>query len=134
MSGMARTDGVTSVAFVGCLLAIPLLVTLCHGATRAHADEVTYDLRIERGRVPADMRLIRVKQGDTVRLRWRTDRMTIIHLHGYDIETKVTPGVATEMNFTARATGRFSVSVHKPKQGGGHTHEPPLMHVEVYPR
>jgi FtsP/CotA-like multicopper oxidase with cupredoxin domain len=104
------------------------------GATRANAAEVTYDLRIERGRVPVTMRLIRVKQGDTVRLRWSTDRATIVHLHGYDIETKVEPGAAAAMSFTAYATGRFPVSVHKPKEGGGHSHDPPLTHVEVYPR
>jgi hypothetical protein len=80
------------------------------------------------------MRLIRVKQGDTVKLRWRADRATILHLHGYDIEAKAEPGAVAEMGFTARATGRFPVSVHKPKQDGGHAHEPPLVHVEVYPR
>jgi hypothetical protein len=38
------------------------------------------------------------------------------------------------MPFTARATGRFPVSVHKPQAAGGHTHDPPLVHVEVHPR
>jgi hypothetical protein len=114
------------VSLAGCLLAY-----LCAATS---ADEVIYDLRVERGHVPASMRLIRVKQGDAVRLRWSSDRTMILHLHGYGIERKVGPGAATEMRFTAHATGRFQVSVHKPKQGGGHTHDPPLVHVEVYPR
>ncbi len=132
MNRMNRPAGARPVSF-GCLLAL-LFVLTGFGTTRASADEVTYDLRIERGRVPATMRLIRVKQGDTVRLRWSTDRATILHLHGYDIETKVAPGAAAAMSFTANATGRFPVSVHKPKEGGGHSHDPPLTHVEVYPR
>jgi hypothetical protein len=58
----------------------------------------------------------------------------VLHLHGYDIELKVEPGRAAEMAFTAHATGRFPVSVHVPAAGGGHTHDPPLIHVEVQPR
>ena len=54
--------------------------------------EVTFDLKIEKGRVAQSMRLIRVKQGDAVRLRWSTDRPIVLHLHGYDIEIKVEPG------------------------------------------
>jgi hypothetical protein len=103
-------------------------------AAAADAAELTFDLRIERGQVPANMRLIRVKQGDVVKLRWTADRPTLLHLHGYDIEMTVEPGAVAEMPFTARATGRFPISVHKPHGGGGHTHEPPLVHVEVHPR
>jgi hypothetical protein len=103
-------------------------------AAAADAAELTFDLRIERGQVPANMRLIRVKQGDVVKLRWTADRPTLLHLHGYDIEMTVEPGAVAEMPFTARATGRFPISVHKPQGGGGHTHEPPLVHVEVHPR
>lgn len=99
----------------------------------ARAAELTFDLAVERGRLPQNMRLIRVKQGDDVKLRWRTDRPLILHLHGYDIETKLEPGAVVEMAFTARATGRFPVHVHS-QGSGGHTHEAPLVQVEVYPR
>jgi FtsP/CotA-like multicopper oxidase with cupredoxin domain len=101
--------------------------------TIAPAAEVTFDLRIERGAVQANMRRIRVKQGDTVTLRWTADRKTILHLHGYDIEKTVEPGAIVEMSFVARATGRFPVSAHVPQAGGGHAHDPPLTHVEVHP-
>jgi hypothetical protein len=117
-------------ALVGAIFALSLVAP----KIAAIAEELAFDVRIERGRVPPNMRLIRVKQGDVVKLRWSADRTTILHLHGYDIEMKVEPGAVAEMSFTARATGRFSVSVHKPAQGGGHTHDPPLTHVEVYPR
>ena len=97
--------------------------------------EAAFDLKIEKGKVPQNMRLIRVKQGDAVRLRWTTDRTIVLHLHGYDIERKVEPGAVTEMAFEARATGRFSVEEHKPNAKGGHSHgEAPLVRIEVRPR
>ena len=115
-------------------LAFMLALALFTAGTTAQADEVTFELRIENGRVPANMRLIRVKQGDVVKLRWNSDRPMILHLHGYDIEQNVEPGRIAEMTFAARAAGRFSVEVHIPKQGGGHTHEAPIVQIEVYPR
>ena len=102
----------------------------------AQAADVTFDLRIERGRVPANMRVIRVKQGDNVTLRWSSDRTINLHLHGYDIEKKLEPGSATDMTFHARATGRFPVEVHTSKAGAAaHAHgEAPLVQIEVHPR
>jgi hypothetical protein len=106
-------------------------------ASNAHAQpaEVTFDLKIEKGRVAQNMRLIRVKQGDAVRLRWSADHPIALHLHGYDIEVKVEPGKTADMAFTARATGRFPIEEHKPDARGGHSHgEAPLARIEVYPR
>jgi hypothetical protein len=101
----------------------------------AQTPEVVFDLKIEKGRVAQNMRLIRVKQGDAVKLRWTTDRPIMLHLHGYDIEKKVEPGAVAEMAFEARATGRFPVEEHKPNAKGGHSHgEAPLVRVEVRPR
>jgi hypothetical protein len=100
----------------------------------AQTPEVVFDLAIEKGRVAQKMRLIRVKQGDVVRLRWTTDRSIVLHLHGYDIETKVEPGAVAEMAFEARATGRFPVEEHTPNVRGGHSHgETALVLVEVRP-
>jgi hypothetical protein len=100
----------------------------------AVAEEQSFDLRIERGRVSANMRIIRVKQGDVVKLRWTSDRLVALHLHGYDIESIVQPGAIAEMSFTARATGRFTVMRGAPITGGGHTHEAPIVTLEVLPR
>jgi len=132
MNAMRRAVRKISASFRGYVPALVLVLALCAAFTGAMADTATFDLRIENGRVAANMRLIRVKQGDVVRLRWTADRATNLHLHGYDVEMKVEVGAVAEMNFTARATGRFPVSVHKPH--GGHTHDPPLIHVEVHPR
>jgi hypothetical protein len=111
-----------------------LLVLTAIAVSGAKADELTFELRIERGHVPANRRLIRVKQGDVVKLRWSSDRSIALHLHGYDIERKIEPGVVAEMTFTARATGRFPVQEHQAASGGGHTHGAPIVQVEVLPR
>jgi hypothetical protein len=111
-------------------------VLLCiSGAGAAQAAEVAFDIKIEKGRVAQSQRLIRVHEGDAVKLRWTTDRPIVLHLHGYDIEAKAQPGAVTEMAFTARATGRFPIEEHKPNAKGGHSHgEAPLVRIEVYPR
>jgi hypothetical protein len=97
------------------------------------AAEVTFVLRVENGRVPANMRLIRVKQNDVVKLRWSTDKPLSIHLHGYDIEQEIAPGTVSEMTFTARATGRFTIEPHLAGQSGGHAHGDVLVTIEVHP-
>ena len=100
----------------------------------AGAAEVSYVLAIANGRVPENMRLIRVKRSDVVTLKWSADKAIRLHLHGYDIEKEVAPGAVTEMTFTARATGRFTVEPHLTKQpGGGHAHGDALVTIEVYP-
>ena len=102
----------------------------------ALAAELTFDLKVAHGRVPDTMRLIRVRQGDVVRLRWSTDQPLTLHLHGYDIEQKVEAGTIAEMKFTARATGRFPIHLHDARERAGSPshHEPPLVLIEVYPQ
>src|SRR5262245_56616396 len=88
------------------------VIAVSVGTFGARAEELTFVLRIANGRVPADVRLIRVKQGDVVTLPWSADRRTALHLHGYDIEKTIEPGAVTELTFTARATGRFPIAPH----------------------
>ena len=109
-------------------------LTGCLGASIATAAEVTYALRIENGHVPENMRLILVKRHDVVKLEWTSDRSMTIHLHGYDIEKQVAPGPVTDMVFTARATGRFTVEPHLGREASGaHAHGDVLVTIEVYP-
>ena len=112
------------------------LALIIAGSVRVAAAELTFDLKIEGGRVLDAMQLIRVTEGDVVKLRWTTDQPIVLHLHGYDIENRVVPGTVTELAFTADATGRFPVHIHELGAGaGGHAHEDlPLAIVEVYPR
>ncbi|MFQ5763590.1 MAG: hypothetical protein ACE5GT_01565 [Rhodospirillales bacterium] len=107
-------------------------------ATNAAAMEVmeqVFDFHIKDGMVARDIRTVRAWVGDTVRLRWTTDKPVVLHLHGYDIETKVAPGAVAEIVFKAHATGRFPVEVHGKggAHGSGHRHDP-LVIVEIYPR
>jgi hypothetical protein len=115
---------------------LPLALCLIIGwAGGTYAADLTFDIRIAGGKVAQSMRLIRVKQGDFVKLRWTSDRPIVLHLHGYDIERKVEPGAVSEMAFVARAAGRFSVEEHKPDAKGGHSHgEAALVRIEVLPR
>ncbi len=115
-------------ALAACVLALVLAAAI--GVARGA--EVTFVLSIENGRVPENMRRIRVKQNDVVKLRWSADRPMTVHLHGYDLEQKITPGTVSEMTFTARATGRFTVEPHLPSSGG-HAHGDVLVTIEVYP-
>jgi hypothetical protein len=116
------------------LRALVLALSLSGALTGADAAEVTYAMTIANGRVPDNMRLIRVKQNDVVKLEWSTDKPMSVHLHGYDIEQEVKPGTVTEMTFTARATGRFKVEPHIGKTpSGGHAHGDILVTIEVYP-
>src|ERR1700676_260116 len=111
-----------------------LVLLLCSSTDVATAGEVTFVLRIANGRLPENMRLIRVRQNDVVKLEWSTDKPMSIHLHGYDIEKDVAPGAVGEMTFAARATGRFTVEPHVGKtQSGGHAHWDVLATLEVYP-
>ena len=102
----------------------------------ALAAELTFDIKVERRRVSDTMRLIRVNEGDVVKLRLTSDQPIVLHLHGYDIEKRVAAGAITELAFTAYATGRFPIHVHAQGAGaGGHEHEDaPLATIEVYPR
>jgi hypothetical protein len=112
------------------------LLLIAATAGSASAAELAFDLKVERGRLPENMRRIRVQQGDAVTLRWTSDQPLVVHLHGYDIEKRIAPGTVTAMQFTAYATGRFPIHVHaQGAGGGGGAHEDaPLANVEVYPR
>ena len=81
--------------------------------------------------------VVRVSQGDEVRLDWTTDEPVELHLHGYDIEAKAAPGKPAIMEFTARASGRFPVEAHGFDSGTsehGRHGESTLLYLEVLPK
>jgi FtsP/CotA-like multicopper oxidase with cupredoxin domain len=49
------------------------------------------------------------KQGDTVRLRARSDTPEEVHVHGYDLSVDVEPGRTARMEFEADITGIFEI-------------------------
>lgn len=135
MPRAAERASVGSVAAKYALLAALALAATIHVLV-VQAAELTFDLRLQDGRVSDSMRLIRVNEGDVVTLRWTADRPALLHLHGYDIEWRVQPGTVAKVTFTARLTGRFPVHAHgSPSGANEHAHEDsPLVYIEVYPR
>ncbi len=108
----------------------------------AQAPARSFEVRIERRRVPQAQRVLRATEGERVELRWTADEPLVLHLHGYDIETRVAPDKPALTSFTARLTGRFPVAIHvddTPGRSGSSTkssshHHVTLLHVEVHPR
>jgi hypothetical protein len=49
------------------------------------------------------------EQGDTVRLRIRSDVAEHVHVHGYDLLVDVVPGRTARMEFEADITGIFEI-------------------------
>ena len=100
----------------------------------AQAQEVRrFDLALKAGELPKDQRTIKVKQGESVELRWTSDQPIRLHLHGYDVEVAVKPGEPTVTALTARIAGRFSVDKLADKAGGGHQHGGKILYFEVHP-
>ncbi|HZI40277.1 MAG TPA: hypothetical protein VFD67_01195 [Gemmatimonadaceae bacterium] len=133
----SRSDALANRSFRLCRrkLLLALSFVACT-ATRASEAEVGFDVRIDNGRVPENMRRLRVTQGDVVHLRFTVDRPMTLHLHGYDIERRVEPGKSDEITFAARATGRFPLHAHGAGANADQrsAEETPLLYVEVYPR
>ncbi len=97
--------------------------------------ERVFDLDIRGGKLTDAARAVRVKQGESVRLRWTADVPVVVHMHGYNLERHVEPGATADMAFTARATGRFAIYLHVPgAAASSHRHGPPLVTFEVFPR
>ena len=95
----------------------------------AMAEPRIFELQIKGGRLPPNQALVRVRQGDEVTLKWTSDQAVALHLHGYDLEAKITPPAPSEIHFTARAAGRFAIEIH----GAAGKHAT-IGYLEVHPR
>ena len=102
-------------------------------AVQGHAENTrTVDIEIRNGKV-IGKNSVRVSRGDNVVLSWSSDKRFDLHLHGYDVQTTVIPGMRAQMRIRARATGRFPVEIHgQGGSAGGHGHKA-IFHLEVYP-
>jgi hypothetical protein len=99
----------------------------------AQAQEVRrFDLTLKAGELPKGQRLVKVKQGDPVELRWTSDQPIRLHLHGYDVIIAVQPGEPTVTALNARMAGRFSVEKLQDKPSGHH-HGGKVLYLEVHP-
>lgn len=110
---------------------VAAVIALGAGLALAQAPPRSFEIRIAERRVPPAQRVLRATEGERVELRWSADEPLVLHLHGYDIETRVAPGKSAVTAFAARLTGRFPVEIHA--AGGQHRHRA-LLHVEIHPR
>jgi hypothetical protein len=114
-----------------------LLVSLPVAGWAQGVSEKTLQLTVVDGQLPAGQRLIKVDKGD--QLRWRISSNTAgeLHLHAYRLSVKLQAGQATELAFTAFATGKFRVEWHglpdRMPPSDAH-HAPALATLEVRPR
>ncbi|MFE7578330.1 hypothetical protein ACFU5Z_26675 [Streptomyces sp. NPDC057521] len=76
-------------------------------------DTTTVDIAIEDGKVSPAPGRTEIKKGRTVRLRVRSDRDDVLHVHGYDKEAKLPAGRTVTITFTADRTGLFEVETHE---------------------
>ena len=111
-----------------------LAAVLALGACLAWAQAAlrSFGITIVERRVPPAQRVLRATEGERVELRWSADEPLVLHLHGYDVETRVAPGKPAVTAFEARRTGRFPVEIHA--QGGSRHRHRALLHVEIHPR
>jgi hypothetical protein len=79
----------------------------------AATGEREFDISIVQRRVEGSTSTIRVKRGDSVILRWRTDEAVSLHVHGYDLRANLSPASATRMRFEAGVAGRFPITAHE---------------------
>ena len=118
MRGLA--SGAIIVIFAG-------MVTKAVAADGAQHKVLT--LSVVNGAVAGVGDTVKVQQGDDLELRWSSDKPMELHLHGYDIEVKVSPQAPAVMSFKANIPGRFPVEPH----GQGPGHHRPVLYLEVHP-
>lgn len=121
-------------------LAVPLMlvaaVCAAGGAEAADATQKIFELNIVRGALPVTQRILKVEKGDALRLRITSDAPGELHLHGYRLAAKLTPGQPAELAFSAYATGRYPFEWHGmgDAANGVHRRGPPLATLEVQPK
>lgn len=122
-------------AFGRRILAALLSVALLGAASVVHE----FDINILKRRVEGSPATIRVKRGDTVLLRWRTDEAVLLHVHGYDLRTRLSPAAPTSARFEASVAGRFAITAHEFGVVADHGGRPAkrreitLLYLEVLP-
>ena len=95
------------------IAALIALVTLLAAACEdREPQDIAFEMDLAGGELTGDESTLTVNQGDTVTIDWTSDLPLLVHLHGYNIEAEVGPGVTAPMNFEAHATGRYDIFIH----------------------
>jgi hypothetical protein len=103
-------------------------------SSNVEAEDRFFNLNIKDGRIAQAERLMRVKKGDQITWRVQSDTEGELHMHAYQIDLTVTPGVRKVHIFKAFASGRFRVEWHSEgEQGKGIHHKDSFALLEVFP-
>jgi hypothetical protein len=81
-------------------------------ANRASAAPVTVAVNISGGTVRTPSRRVTVRRGRVVRIVLTSDTAEEFHLHGYDRELELKPGVPGVLRFVADQPGVFEAELH----------------------
>ncbi len=108
------------IALIGGLL---LLVALAAGCGGTEPQARSFDLNFKHGKIALDPPVVTVNQDDEVTLRIASDQPGEFHLHGFDLDVMVAPGVVADLSFKAHATGKFYFELHPTASAEGHEHE-----------
>ena len=121
--------------FRGRAATVLLGVVLLCGAAAARE----FEIGIRDRRVEGSASTLRVKRGETVVLRFRTDEAVSLHVHGYDLHVKLSPASPASTRFEAKVAGRFPITAHEfgaaadPKARPQSPREVTLLYLEVLP-
>ena len=133
---MQLSFGWLAMGAVGRRTAAVLLGFALLGAATAERE---FDISIVQRRVEGSTSTIRVKRGDSVILRWRTDEAVSLHVHGYDLRSTLSPASSTRIRFEAGVAGRFPITAHEFGAVADHEalpqkhREVTLLYLEVLP-
>ena len=98
-----------------------------------------FEISIRDRHVETSATTIRVKRGDAVLLRWRTDEAVSLHIHGYDVRANLSAAAPASMRFDAGVAGRFPITAHEfggvagPDPRPKSHREVTLLYLEVLP-
>ena len=98
-----------------------------------------FEISIRDRRVEGSASTLRVKRGETVLLRFRTDEAVSLHVHGYDVQVNLSPASPDPVRFEAKVAGRFPITAHQfgatadPHARPNKHREVTLLYLEVLP-
>lgn len=81
--------------------------------TSASSAVTTITVNVSRGKAKTASSRVTVPRGRTVRIVVTSDAPDEFHLHGYDREIELKPGVPGELRFVADQPGVFEAELHK---------------------
>ncbi|MEU4515489.1 hypothetical protein AB0G05_38845 [Nonomuraea wenchangensis] len=83
------------------------------GSQQAANQPTRIDVRISGRTVTPPPGRVEIEEGAKVRLEVTADRTDTVHVHGFDLERPLTPGIPAVIEFTADRSGLFEVETHE---------------------